>query len=121
MTPELHGTILPGVTRDSVITLLKDQGMPVEERRVDIEEVIDGMRSGELEEIFGAGTAAVICPVGAIAYKGRRHRMRANGAGELTRRLYDTITGIQLGEVEDKFGWTRVVDVDAGASAAAGE
>ncbi|HSS65649.1 MAG TPA: branched-chain amino acid aminotransferase [Gammaproteobacteria bacterium] len=119
VTPELHGTILPGVTRDSVITLLKDQGMPVEERLVDIDEVIDGMRSGALEEIFGAGTAAVICPVGAIAYKGRRHEMRAVGAGPLTRKLYDTITGIQLGEVRDKFGWTRSVDLDAPASAAA--
>ncbi len=119
VTPPLHGTILPGVTRDSVITLLKDQGVPVEERLVDIDEVIDGMQSGELEEIFGAGTAAVISPVGAIAYKDKRHEMRANGAGPLTRKLYDTITGIQLGEVEDKFGWTRVVDVDAPVSAAA--
>ncbi len=121
VTPELHGTILPGVTWDSVITLLQDQGMPVEERLVDIDEVIDGMQSGGLEEIFGAGTAAVICPVGAIAYKGKRHEMRANGAGPLTRKLYDTITGIQLGEVKDKFGWTRVVEVNAPASAAAGD
>jgi branched-chain amino acid aminotransferase len=121
LTPPLHGTILPGVTRDSVITLLKDQGVPVEERLVDIDEVIDGMRSGELEEIFGAGTAAVICPVGAIAYKGKRHEMGTDGAGPLTRKLYDTITGIQLGEVEDKFGWIRVVDVDAPVSAAAGD
>ena len=122
VTPELHGTILPGVTRDSVITLLKDEGMPVQERLVDIDEVIDGMRSGELEEIFGAGTAAVISPVGAIAYKGRRHKMHGNGAGPLTRKLYDTITGIQLGEFKDKFGWTRVVDLDApGSAAAAGD
>ncbi|MDX1527923.1 MAG: branched-chain amino acid aminotransferase [Gammaproteobacteria bacterium] len=119
VTPPLHGTILPGVTRDSVITLLKDEGMPVKERLVDIDEVIDGMHSGQLEEIFGAGTAAVISPVGAIAYKGKRHEMRANAAGPLTRKLYDTITGIQLGEVKDKFGWTRVVDVKAPASAAA--
>lgn len=119
VTPPLHGTILPGVTRDSVIKLLQDQDIPVEERLVDINEVIDGMRTGELEEIFGAGTAAVICPVGAIAYKGQRHEMKRNGAGSLTRKLYDTITGIQLGETEDKFGWTRVVDVDAPLPAAA--
>jgi branched-chain amino acid aminotransferase len=119
VTPGLHGTILPGVTRDSVIQLLKDRGTPVEERFVDIDEVIDGIHSGELEEIFGAGTAAVISPVGTIAYKGETHTMPLNGAGPLTRDLYDTITGIQLGEVEDKFGWTRIVDVDAPVAAAA--
>ena len=119
VTPPLHGTILPGVTRDSVIALLRDQGMPVKERLVDIDEVVNGMRSGELEEIFGAGTAAVICPVGAIAYRGQRHEMGGTGAGPLTRELYDTITGIQLGEVKDKFGWTRVVDVDAPVSVVA--
>lgn len=122
VTPPLHGTILPGVTRDSVLEILKDRGTPAEERLLDIDEVIDGIHSGELEEIFGAGTAAVICPVGAIAYKGRSHNMRSNGAGPLTRDLYDTITGIQLGEVEDRFGWTRIVDTeDTYSVAAAGD
>lgn len=119
VTPELHGTILPGVTRDSVIEILRDRGTPLEERLVDIDEVIDGIHSGELQEIFGAGTAAVICPVGAIAYKGQSHHMRGNGAGPLTRDLYDTITGIQLGEVEDKFGWTRIVETESDLSRAA--
>ena len=121
VTPGLHGTILPGVTRDSVIALLKDKGLPVEERLVDIDEVVSGIHTGELEEIFGAGTAAVISPVGTIAYKGETHSMRINGAGPLTRDLYDTITGIQLGEVEDKFGWTRIVDVDAPVAVAVGD
>lgn len=119
VTPPLHGTILPGVTRDSVIEILKDRGTPAEERLVDIDEVIDGIHSGELEEIFGAGTAAVIAPVGAISYQGKSHNMRSNGAGRLTRDLYDTITGIQLGEVEDRFGWTRIVETEDNYSAAA--
>ncbi|MDX1513339.1 MAG: branched-chain amino acid aminotransferase [Gammaproteobacteria bacterium] len=118
VTPALHGTILPGVTRESVIEILRDRGIPLEERLVDIDEVIDGIHSGALEEIFGAGTAAVISPVGAIAYNGHSHRMANNGAGPLTRDLYDTITGIQLGEVDDKFDWTRIVDIEDRLSAA---
>ncbi len=121
VTPGLHGTILPGVTRDSVIALLKDKGIAFEERLVDIDEVVSGIHTGELEEIFGAGTAAVISPVGTIAYKGETHTMRINGAGPLTRELYDTITGIQLGDVEDKFGWTRIVDVDTPVAVAVGD
>src|SRR5262249_59354051 len=71
ITPPLGGTILPGVTRDSVLTLLKDWGAKVSERQISIDEVMAAHEAGTLEEVFGTGTAAVISPVGALAYKGR--------------------------------------------------
>jgi branched-chain amino acid aminotransferase len=112
VTPDLHGTILPGITRDSVITLLQDSGQPVEERRISIDEVIDAARAGRLQEAFGAGTAAIIAPVGSIAYRGEKVAINDGAAGSLTRELYDRITGIQLGEIEDVHGWNRVVELD---------
>ena len=115
VTPALRGTILPGVTRDSVITLLRDRGVEVEEGLVSIDEVIDDIRSGELMEAFGAGTAAIIAPVGKIACRGKEWIINDYAAGELTRELYDTITGIQLGEIEDRYGWNRLIRVENGA------
>ena len=114
VTPALRGTILPGVTRDSVITLLRDRGLEVEERMVSIDEVIDAIRSGELVEAFGAGTAAIITPVGRIACRGEEWTINDNVSGELTRELYDAITGIQLGEIEDRHGWNRLIPVENG-------
>jgi branched-chain amino acid aminotransferase len=113
VTPELRGTILPGVTRDSVITLLKDAGRRVEQRLISIEEVIEGSRSGDLTEVFAAGTAAIIAPVGIIAYRGQDYAIGEGQGGELTRWLYDQITGIQHGDLEDRFGWCRLVDPDS--------
>ena len=113
VTPALRGTILPGVTRDSVITLLRDRGLEVRERLVAIDEIIDAIRDGELIEAFGAGTAAIIAPVGRIAYRGEEWVINDNATGELTHELYDTITGIQLGEIEDRHGWNRLVAIDA--------
>jgi len=113
VTPDLHGTILPGVTRDSVITLLEEAGHAVEQRRIAIDEVIEGARSGALREVFAAGTAAIIAPVGTIAYQGRDTAIANGEAGDLTRWLYEQITGIQHGEVEDRFGWCRVVEAEA--------
>ncbi len=118
VTPDLHGTILPGVTRDSVITLLEDAGHRVEQRRITIDEVLDGARAGRLREVFGAGTAAIIAPVGAIAFQDRDTAIGNGEAGEMTRWLYDQITGIQRGEVADRFGWCRRIDVSADARAA---
>ena len=117
VTPALRGTILPGVTRDSVITLLRDRGLEVEEGRIAIDEVIDGIRSGELVEAFGAGTAAIIAPVGRIACRGREWVINGNATGELTRELYDTITAIQRGEIEDRHGWNRLIPVENGKEA----
>ena len=105
VTPPLGGSILPGVVRNSVLTLLADWGVEVEERRIAIDEIVDAFRGGELIEIFGAGTAAVICPVASIGYQGETFEVAAATPGELTQRLYDELTGIQYGEVEDRHGW----------------
>ena len=97
--------------------LLEDQGTPVEQRRITIDEVLEAIRSGAMQEAFGAGTAAIIAPVGRIAYRGEVFTIRDESAGELTRQLYDQITGIQLGEIPDRFGWNRVVPLAAADAA----
>ena len=116
MTPPLGGSILPGVVRDSVLTLLDDWGMPAEERRIGIAEVVDAFRAGEVEEMFGAGTAAVICPVASIGYKDEVFALASASPGELTQRLYDEITGIQYGKLPDRYHWTVRVSVSRNAS-----
>ena len=116
ITPSLVGTILPGVTRASVIQLMADRGDPVEERRIEIDEVVDAIRDGRMQECFGAGTAAIIAPVGGIAYRGEHLTINNSEAGEVTRRLYDELTGIQLGEIPDRHGWNRLVKIDESAS-----
>jgi len=105
VTPELNGSILEGITRGSVIELLKHWNIPVTERRMSIEEVYTAYTQGKLEEAFGTGTAAVISPVGQLHWG--EHTMIINGGetGELSKRVYDTIVGIQEGTVEDKQGW----------------
>jgi branched-chain amino acid aminotransferase len=106
ITPELNGSILPGVTRDSVIALCKDWGIPTEERRISIDEIYEAYQSGALEEVFGTGTAAVISPVGQLRWDEHIMQVKDGGIGPLSQKLYDTITGIQLGRVEDRFNWT---------------
>ncbi|WP_066715283.1 branched-chain amino acid aminotransferase [Clostridium sp. Marseille-P299] len=106
VTPELNGSILPGVTRDSVITLCKQWGLPVEERRVSAEELFEASQNGTLEEVFGTGTAAVISPVGHLRFQDHVMQIKDGGIGEISQKLYDTITGIQLGKVEDINNWT---------------
>lgn len=117
VTPELRGTILAGVTRESVITLLRERGEKVEERRIEIEEVAQAIRSGALNEAFGAGTAAIIAPVGRIAYRGEVLEINDNAAGPLTASLYDEITGLQTGERPDVHGWNRIIPLDAAEAA----
>ncbi len=112
VTPPLGGSILPGVVRDSVLTLLRDWQLPVEERRLEIGEGIDALRAGELEAVFGAGTAAVICPVAHIGYRDETHRVAPPVPGELTRRLYEHLTAIQSGRVDDPHGWNLVIELD---------
>ena len=109
ITPKLSGSILPGVTRDSVIQLAEHWGIPVQERPIDIYEVIDGVKSGAVEEIFGTGTAAVVSPVGEISFKNESFRVQDGGVGEWSQKFYDEIVGIQYGEKEDKFGWVYQV------------
>lgn len=106
VTPMLNGSILPGVTRDSVIQLCKQWGYPVEERKVSAEELYEASKNGTMEEVFGTGTAAVISPVGHLRFKDHVLQIKDGGIGELSQKLYDTITGIQLGQLEDINHWT---------------
>ena len=108
VTPPL-GTILAGVTRDSVLTLLRDWGVRVSERQLSIDEVAAAHRQGTLEEVFGTGTAAVISPVGELAYKAEKMTINGGRIGPLTQRLYDAIVGIQYGQTPDPHGWTVLV------------
>jgi branched-chain amino acid aminotransferase len=105
VTPALEGSILPGITRDSVITLAKDLGYPVKERKVSIHEIVSAHNSGRLKEVFGSGTAAVISPVGTLVYDDVKMQINDGQMGEAASRLYDTLTGIQYGRLPDKFNW----------------
>ncbi|MDR2649246.1 MAG: branched-chain amino acid aminotransferase [Clostridiales bacterium] len=109
VTPMLSGSILPGVTRDSVIQLVKRKSIPLSERRVSVDELLEAQESGLLEEAFGSGTAAVISPIGSLSWKGRERIIAGAGIGELSRGLYDQLTGIQYGRLPDPFGWVREV------------
>lgn len=100
------GTVLPGVTRMSCIELLKKWGYTVSEDRLAIEDVMKASKEGKLEEVFGTGTAAVISPVGELRYEGEVAYINNGEIGEVTHKLYDTITGIQWGKQPDDMGWT---------------
>ncbi|MEK9198495.1 branched-chain amino acid aminotransferase [Ureibacillus sp. 179-F W5.1 NHS] len=106
ITPALNGSILPGITRDSMIQVLKSKQIPVEERRISIDEVVEAAHQGTLEEVFGTGTAAVISPVGELKYLDEKIVINHGEIGEVSQMLYDTLTGIQNGSIEDDFGWT---------------
>ncbi len=109
ITPALNGSILPGVTRDSVIALAKLWNIPYAERRIAIEEVVEAQNRGKDVEIFGTGTAAVISPVGIIKYKDEVITIGDNKVGPLTRKFYDALTDIQYGRAEDPLGWIEKV------------
>jgi branched-chain amino acid aminotransferase len=107
ITPPLTtGTILSGVTRDSALTLMRAWGLRVSERLVSIDEVVEAHRRGTLQEVWGTGTAAVISPVGELAYKGEKMQIAGGRIGPLTQRLYDAIVSIQYGQAPDPYGWT---------------
>ena len=105
VTPMLDGSILPGITRDSAIKVLKKNGYKVEERHVGVDEVIDALKNGKLDEAFGTGTAAVISPVGTIGYKDEVYTINDNKIGKISLWLYEQITGIQTQKIEDSFDW----------------
>jgi len=104
-TPALNGSILDGITRSSIIQLLKSWDIPVEERTISIEELYEAGRNGSLEEAFGTGTAAVISPIGELNWKNDKLAINGGRTGELSQKLYDTLTGIQKGTLPDPFGW----------------
>jgi branched-chain amino acid aminotransferase len=109
VTPPLAGTILPGVTRDSALTLMREWGLRVSERQIEIDEVIAAARAGSLREAWGTGTAAVISPVGELSYKDERLVVNGGKIGEVTQRLYNAIVDIQYARVADTHGWTVAV------------
>ncbi len=106
VTPQLNGSILPGVTRDSVIQLCRAWDIEVEERRIAVEDLVEDYNNGRVEEIFGTGTAAVISPVGKLRYRDDIMVIGDGTTGALSQRLYDALTDIQWGRAPDIFGWT---------------
>lgn len=111
ITPELSGSVLPGITRDSVTTLAKEWGIKVVERKISISEVFEASTNGHLKEVFGSGTAAVISPVGLIEHNGKQINIGDGTIGQFAQRLFDEITGIQYGKIEDRYGWVHSVKV----------
>jgi branched-chain amino acid aminotransferase len=105
VTPELTGSLLPGVTRDSLLSLSVDAGIAVEERKVSVEELRKGVASGDITEVFACGTAAVITPVGRVASDSDDYAIGDGQPGQVTTALRDTLTGIQRGTFADTHGW----------------
>ncbi len=105
VTPMLTGSILPGITRDSILKILKKYGYKAEEKKISVDELKAAYDAGKLEEAFGAGTAAVVSPVGMISYKDKDMIINNGEMGKITEFLYDRLTGIQSGRYSDEFGW----------------
>ncbi len=105
VTPELQGSILAGITRDSVIKMCKDWGYKVSEKRISIDDIEEAYANGQLQEVFGTGTAAVISPVGILKHGDNVMEIGGGKIGEVSQKLYDTLTGIQYGKLEDKYNW----------------
>ncbi len=106
ITPPLNGSILAGITRDSVLQLAKSWGVAVVERMISIDEVLEANDNGTLQEVFGTGTAAVISPVGELCYQDKKYTVADGKAGELSKRLFNELQAIQFGKQEDPFKWT---------------
>jgi len=109
VTPTLTGTILPGITRQSLLDMAPDIGIEPIEKTIAIDELVAGIESGSVTEVFGAGTAAVISPVGKITYNNKEYLINNNRTGPLAQKFFDTLTGIQYGELEDKYNWVRII------------
>ncbi|HMF31332.1 MAG TPA: branched-chain amino acid aminotransferase [Candidatus Lokiarchaeia archaeon] len=110
ITAELTGSILPGVTRDSAIHLCHEWGIPVEERPYTIDEVMDAIKEGRVNEAFGTGTAAIVTPVSHLAYKGEEYQIADGQTGPIAQRLFDTLQAIQYGEIEGPEGWSVPIE-----------
>jgi len=106
VTPKLTGSVLPGITRKSCLELIRDWGIPCEERLITAEELFQAGAAGTLEEAWGTGTAAVVSPIGEMGWKDQHVVVNGGKVGHLTQRLYDTLTGIQWGKECDPYGWT---------------
>jgi len=105
ITPPLSGSILPGITRDSVLKMVREWGKPVAERSITIDEVLAASQTGRLQEVFGTGTAAVISPVGSLYYQGQNCEVNHGHTGPLSQRLFDELQAIQYGRQPDPYHW----------------
>ena len=105
VTPKLTGSILPGITRKSCIEVLQSLGYKVSERLLSVDELLAALKDGTLEEAWGCGTAAVVSPIGKLAFDDEEYVVNGGKIGEVTQKLYDVLTGIQWGKVEDTFHW----------------
>ncbi len=110
VTPMLSGSILPGITRKSCLEVLRKEGYTVNERLLSVDELAAALENGTLEEAWGCGTAAVVSPIGELCYKDTKYIINDGKIGSVTQHLYDTLTGIQWGKIEDTFGWTCPID-----------
>lgn len=110
VTSELNGSILPGITRNSIIALCKAKGIKVSERKISIDELEAAYKEGQLKEMFASGTAAIVSPVGELLYKGEKMIINNNEIGPVAQEMYDTIYGIQTGKIEDFMNWTVAVE-----------
>ncbi len=109
-TSPLNGTILPGITRESVLQIARSWGVPVREEALSIDQLVDAAKSGTLQEVFGTGTAAVISPVRAFCYRGETHVVGNGDSGALALKLYDYLLRLQYGQAPDPYGWVTRVD-----------
>ncbi len=105
ITPMLNGSILAGITRDSILKLAASDGYQVEERRIPIAEIFEAAQQGRLQEAFGTGTAAVVSPVGELCWEGKKITLSGGKIGPVAQRMYDELTGIQWGRMADRFNW----------------
>ena len=109
VTPQLNGTILPGITRKSVLELAQHWDLKTSERRISIDEILEGLESNRVREVFGAGTAAVISPVGLLHYRGQSSQVGDGQTGPVAKRFFQHLTAIQYGREYDPFGWVETV------------
>ena len=110
VTPALTGSILPGITRKSCLELLRAKGMKVSERLISVDELVEALEAGKLEEGWGCGTAAVVSPIGTLSYNGKTYTINDGKIGATTQELYDTLTGIQWGRLPDVHNWTYPIN-----------
>lgn len=118
-TPALSGSILPGVTRESILQLAPDLGFRVSEDRIDVREVLADLERGAITEAFAMGTGAVIAPVGGFGYEGKQYPVNDMRTGAVAQTLFDTLTAIQSGRAADPYGWTRSFSVETATPARA--
>lgn len=110
-TPLLSGSILEGITRDSLLRLAPDLGYPITEERIDVHDILRDIASGAITEAFGVGTAAVIAPIGRFGFRDKEYVVGGNAAGPVAKHLYKSLTDIQYGRVADPYGWTMKIEV----------